>query len=254
MSLRLYGFTCGWLSASLGAFLEGEEGEIRVPVPSFLVEHPKGRLLFDTGLHPDTQTDPAARLGHAVAAAYRVEFRPGEEIAGRLAALDLGPDDVDWVVNSHLHFDHTGGNTLLPDARLLVQRREWEAGQDPDLRAANFFQLEDYDHGHDVLRVDGEHDVFGDGSVVCVPTYGHTPGHQSLRITLGSGTVLLAADSCYLRRTLEQLHLPPVVFDPAAMRETLGRLRELQARGTRIFFGHDPEFWSSVPQAPNAIG
>jgi glyoxylase-like metal-dependent hydrolase (beta-lactamase superfamily II) len=254
VSLRVHAFTCGWLTAGLGAFLEGERGELRVPVPSFLVEHPKGRVLFDTGLHPDTQRDPAARLGEAVAAAYRVEFRAGEEVVGRLATLGLGPADVDLVVNSHLHFDHTGGNALLPDARIVVQRREWEAGRDPELRAANFFREQDYDHGHDRLLVDGEHDLFGDGSVVCVPTFGHTPGHQSLRLALPGGPLLLAADACYLRRTLEQLHLPPVAFDRAAMRETLLRLREEQARGTRIFFGHDPELWASVPQAPAPIG
>lgn len=253
MSVRLRAFTCGWLTARLGAFLEGEPGEIRVPVPSFLIEHPRGRVLFDTGLHPATQTDPAGRLGRGVAAAYRVEFRPGEEIVGRLAGLGLAPADVDLVVNSHLHFDHTGGNALLPDARLVVQRREWEAGADPDLAAANFFQRQDYDHGHDVQLVDGEHDLFGDGRVVCVPTYGHTPGHQSLRVLLDSGPVLLAADACYLRRTLESLHLPPIAFDPDAMRRSLLDLRELRARGTRIFFGHDPEFWASLPQAPLAI-
>lgn len=252
-ALRLYAFTCGWLTAPLGAFLEGETGEIRVPVPAYLIEHPRGRVLFDTGLHPATQTDPAGRLGEGVAALYRVEFRPGEEIVGRLAALDLLPHDVDWVVNSHLHFDHTGGNELLPDARLLVQRREWEAGRDPDLRAANFFRTQDYDHGHDLLLVDGEHDLFGDGSAVCIPTYGHTPGHQSLRVRLESGPVLLAADACYLRRTLERLHLPPLAFDAAAMRTTLAGLRRLRAAGTRIFFGHDPEFWETLPQAPTPV-
>ena len=124
---------------------------------------------------------------------------------------------------------------------------------DPDLAAANFFEPKDYDHGHDLLLADGEYDVFGDGSVVCVPSYGHTPGHQSLRVRLESGPVLLAADACYLRRTLEALHLPAIVFDREAMRETLERFQQLQAAGTRIFFGHDPEFWSSLPQAPAEI-
>ncbi|MGH0029673.1 MAG: N-acyl homoserine lactonase family protein [Myxococcota bacterium] len=253
MSLRVRAFTCGWLTAPLGAFLRDAEGELRAPVPSYLIEHPKGRVLFDTGLHPDTQRDPVGRLGEGVTRVFQVAFRPGEEISGRLEEVGLAPGDVDVVVNSHLHFDHAGGNALLPDARVVVQRREWEAGSDPDLRARNFFETHDYDHGHDVLEVDGEHDLFGDGSVVCVPTYGHTPGHQSLRLALPDGPVLLAADACYLRRTLDDLHLPPVAADPEAMRATLLRLRELEAKGVRIFPGHDPEFWSGVPQAPAPI-
>ena len=110
-----------------------------------------------------------------------------------------------------------------------------------------------YDLGHEVLAVDGEHDLFGDGSVVCLPTYGHTPGHQSLRVRLAGGDAVLTADACYLRRTLEELHLPAIVHDPAAMLAALHRLRELQQAGARIFYGHDPEFWATVPQAPGEV-
>ena len=142
------------------------------------------------------------------------------------------------------------GNATIPNAQLVVQRPEWEAGHDADLMRKNFYDPKDYDAGHDVLVVDGEHDVFGDGRVVCVPTYGHTPGHQSLRVRLDRGEVVLTADACYLRRTLEEMHLPSVVYDPDAMRQSLRHLRTLRAAGARIFYGHDPEFWETVPQAP----
>lgn len=250
--IRLLAFTCGWLTGPLGGFLEGEHGRLRVPVPCYLVEHPRGRLVFDTGMHPDTQRDPAQRLGD-LAKVFEVHYEPGEELAARLAAVGVAPGDVRWLVNSHLHFDHTGGNAQLPDARLLVQRREWEAGQRDEEVAANFYTRRDYDLGHDLLLVDGEHDVFGDGSVVCVPTYGHTPGHQSLRVRLPGGDVVLAADACYLRRTLEALHLPATVRDREAALASLRRLRALREAGSRIFFGHDPEFWRGVPQAPAPV-
>ena len=253
MALRLFAFTCGWLESDLGLFVAGAAGPIRVPVPCYLVDHPRGALVFDTGLHPATQTDAEARLGRRIARAFRVCFAPGEELAARLAALAIDPAAVRWLVSSHLHFDHVGGNAQLPNARLVVQRREWQAGQDPDLRAANAYDPRDYDLGHDVLGVDGEHDVFGDGSVVCVPTHGHTPGHQSLRVRLATGDVVLAADACYLRRTLETLALPPIVHDPEAMRASLLRLRALRDAGARIFYGHDPEFWASLPQAPEGV-
>jgi len=249
MTVRLFAMTCGWLTGPMGGFLAGEEGSLRVPVPVFLVDHPRGKVLFDSGLHPDAGTDPGARLGMA-ARVFLVELAPGEDVAGRLAALDVDPASVEYLVNSHLHFDHTGGNARIPNARLVVQRREWAAGRDADAVRANYYDPKDYDLGHDVLAVDGEHDLFGDGRVVCLPTYGHTPGHQSLRVRLDGGDVVLTADACYLRRTLEALHLPSIVHDRDAMLASLGRLRALRDAGARIVYGHDPAFWADVPQAP----
>jgi len=252
MTLKVYAFTTGWITLPLGSFLEGERGKLKVPVPCYLIEHPKGRALFDTGLHIDAQTDYKTRLGD-MSRYFSVHFDPGEEITAQLARLQLGPDDIDVLINSHLHYDHAGGNQQIRNARLLVQRREWQAAHDADLIARNAYLPADYDHGHDLQLVDGEHDVFGDGSVVCVPTHGHTPGHQSLRVRLPAGEIFLCADACYLRRNLEEMRLPMVVHDREQMLASLRRIRHFSERGARIFFGHDPEFWGGVPQAPQRI-
>lgn len=250
--LRLRAIECGRMQGDLGLFLEGETGRFSFPVLAFLVEHPRGTLLFDAGLHPDVADDPAARIG-APARLFGFDFSVGDDVASKLAACGVEPATVTHVVNSHLHFDHAGGNALLPNARLLVQRREWEAGHDADAVAQNAFNPADYDHGHDVVLVDGGHDVFGDGSVVCVPTFGHTPGHQSLKVRTAGGDVVLTADACYLRRTLEDMHLPRAVADRDAMLASLGTLAALQARGARLVFGHDPELWSRLPAAPREL-
>jgi len=114
-TLKVYAFTAGWLTLPLGLFLEGEKGKLKVPVPCYLVEHPKGRMLFDSGLHIDTQTDFKTRIGDA-SKYFTVHFRPGEEIATQLEKLDLCPADIDLLVNSHLHWDHAGGNEQIADA------------------------------------------------------------------------------------------------------------------------------------------
>ncbi len=251
--VKLYAMTCGWLTMNLRAMLEGEEGIIKVPVPSFLIDHPKGKVLFDSGLHKTIQRDPAARLG-GLAKAFRFFYAPGEDIAARLAAIGVEVGQIDYLVTSHLHFDHVGGNEAVPNACLVIQKREWEAALDPELAHMNGFMAQDYDLGHDRLEADGEHDLFGDGAVVCVPTSGHTPGHQSLKPMTAGGAVLLTGDACYFRRTLENMHLPKVVFDRTQMRASLEAIRALQVRGARIFYGHDPEFWETVPQAPARIG
>jgi N-acyl homoserine lactone hydrolase len=253
MTVRLYAFTCGTLTGEFARLMEGGRGNITVPIPAFLIEHPKGRALFDTGLHPDCRRDPAARLGAPLAGLFRIGFAPGEEVSARLEAIGRDPGKIDLVINSHLHFDHVGGNALIPNATLLVQRREWEAGMEPDTAARLGFNRRDFDLGQDVRLVDGEHDVFGDGSVVCLPTHGHTPGHQSLRLRLDSGEVVLAADACYFCQTLRERRLPRNVYDREAMLASLDRLQALEQSGARILFGHDPELWRRVPQAPALV-
>ena len=98
------------------------------------------------------------------------------------------------------------------------------------------FNPRDFDLGHKLRLVDGEHDVFGDGSVVCLPTHGHTPGHQSLRLRLDSGDIVLAADACYFCRTLRERRLPRYVHDKEAMLASLDRLEALERGGARHLF------------------
>ena len=253
MTLKVFALTCGHLEGELSYLMEGGEGRVRLPIPSYLIEHPKGTALFDTGMHPDCQHDPAARVGARIAGLFAFDYRPGEEIGARLTALGRDPAKIDLIINSHFHFDHVGGNALIPNATMLVQRREWDAGMDPDIAARRGFNPRDFDLGHKLRLVDGEHDVFGDGSVVCLPTHGHTPGHQSLKLRLDGGDIVLAADSCYFCRTLRERRVPRFVHDREAMLASLDRLAALEAKGARIFFGHDAEFWATVPQAPTAL-
>jgi N-acyl homoserine lactone hydrolase len=250
MSVKLFAFTCGTVTGEFGRLMEGGEGEITVPVPVFLIEHPKGRALFDTGLHPDCRTDPAGRLGERLTSLFRIGLEPGAEVNTRLEAIDRDPAKIDLLINSHFHFDHCGGNALIPNATLLVQRREWDAGMNAEAFAGHGFNPRDFDLGHKLQLVDGEHDVFGDGSVICLPTHGHTPGHQSLKVRTEGNDIVLAADSCYFCQTLRERRLPRYAYDKEAMLASLDRLEALEKSGARIVFGHDPKFWQTVPQAP----
>ncbi|HTZ37961.1 MAG TPA: N-acyl homoserine lactonase family protein [Stellaceae bacterium] len=250
MTVKLFAFTCGTVIGEFGRLMEGGEGDITLPVPVFLIEHPKGSALFDSGLHADCRHDAAGRLGERLTRLFRIELGAGEAVADRLAAIDRDPAKIDLLVNSHFHFDHCGGNASLPNATLVVQRREWNAGMDPEAAAKSGFDPRDFDLGHKLRLVDGEHDLFGDGSVVCLPTHGHTPGHQSLRVRSAAGDIVLAADACYFCRTLRERRLPRFAHDKAQMLASLDRLEALEKAGARIVFGHDPEFWRGVPQAP----
>jgi len=251
MSVKLYALTCGHLNGPFDTLMEGGEGRIDLPVPSFLIEHPKGRALYDTGMHPELRVNAKGRLSERLNRLFDFSgFGPGDDIKSKLEAIDRDPARIDLIIASHLHFDHVGGNELVPNATVIVQRPEWEAGMAPESEARFGFYKADFDKGHKVKAVEGEYDVFGDGSVVCLPTYGHTPGHQSLKVRTEKGEIVLTGDACYFCRTLKERRLPVRVFDRELMLASLDRLQALEKGGAELIFGHDPEFWKGVPQAP----
>ena len=254
MSVRLYAMTCGWITMPMPMLMCGTEGKLKIPVPVYFIRHPKGTVLFDSGLSMAVQTDGAKALG-PMEPFFDIHFEANEEVSARLAAVDMDPGKVDYLVSSHLHFDHCGGNALIPNARWIIQKHEWEAGTIPESIEANHYQSEDFDLGHDRIEANGEHDVFGDGTVRCIPTHGHTPGHQSMVIETETGPVVLCGDACYLRQTIEEMRLPARggIHDEQAMRASLEKLRALQKAGAKLMYGHDPDFWADIPQAPIAL-
>jgi N-acyl homoserine lactone hydrolase len=246
---RVFALSCGSLEFDRSLFFPAQpQGErMATPVPCYLIVHPRGKLLFDTGIHCDARTDPVGRLGRRVASLFAVRSGAGEDVVSQLATMGIRASEIRYVVNSHFHFDHCGCNASFPDAEFLVQRAELQAAR------AGRYNAKDWDHALAYREIDGEHDVFGDGSVVLFPTYGHTPGHQSMRVRIGARDVVMTGDACYLRRTLNEMHLPGAKFDAAQMIDSLKRLRAMRDRGAMIITGHDPEMWETVPQAPSKL-
>src|SRR5262249_9892720 len=134
--MRVYALCTGYIELDRASMVSDlKPGQPwTVPVTSFLVDHPRGRLLFDTGVHCQARLDPLARLGPERIKRLTVKSRAGDDVVPQLARLGLAPDDVRYVANSHLHFDHCGGNRFFPRAPLLVQPREPVAALRPGLR------------------------------------------------------------------------------------------------------------------------
>lgn len=242
--VRLFAFNTGWFQCRPGYFVEGDEGDyLRGPVPAYLIEHPQGRVLFDTGMGVRYRRELADALP---ADKFGLQWFEGMDVASRLRAIDVDPASVNWIVNSHLHIDHCGGNALIPNATVLIQRREWEAAN--GAQEAGLYEALDYDTGQPVRLIDGEHDLFGDGSVRIVPTWGHTHGHQSVIVRLAKGEVLLAGDCCYTERNLDVMVLPRATADVEQGMITFERLARARAGGTTILFGHDGKQWARVKE------
>jgi glyoxylase-like metal-dependent hydrolase (beta-lactamase superfamily II) len=249
-----YALCCGRLEFDRTLFFPDDTPGVRwtIPVPSFLIRHERGTVLFDTGVDCKAHLDPVARLGERIAGIFTLRGAPNENVVDQLASLGLQPDDITHVINSHFHFDHCGCNALFPRARFIVQRAEMDLARAP----ASPYNRTLWDHALDYLLVDGEHDIFGDGELVLIPTYGHTAGHQSLRVRAAPGIdMVLTADACYSRAHLDREILPAgATWNQATMIDTYNRLRALQQRhGCHLVFGHDPEQWAGMRLAPEPM-
>ena len=183
-------------SRGVRRYLGGGWSERTLPVNVFLVHHPDGVCLFDTG-----QTARAARPGyhprwHPFLRLTRFELEPEDEIGAQLVRSGVDPASVRWVVLSHLHTDHVGCVGAFPAAEVLVSRVEWERAQGLSGRLRGYVP-EHWPRGHGPVLLDfsgppvgpfaGSFELAGDGSLVLVPTPGHTPGHVSLLVRDGGG-------------------------------------------------------------------
>jgi N-acyl homoserine lactone hydrolase len=243
VTLPIRPLLCGWLTGDAGGTIAGRSGEERVPVPAFLIEHPRGLVLFDTGLHPELASSTARMRG--LDKYFAPTLSADGTVGPRIRAAGYDPAGVEVIVTSHLHFDHCGGNVEVPNARLAVQRREWDVAHDPAAQASGAYNPGDFDVGHDVDGLDGRRDLFGDGRLVIEPTPGHTAGHQSLVV---DGTYVLVGDACYCRLALDTDGLPPYAFDAAEQRRGFAWLRAQEAMGRRLIFSHDLGQWESLPE------
>jgi glyoxylase-like metal-dependent hydrolase (beta-lactamase superfamily II) len=249
-TIRLIAINCGFFIAPADFFVNGAgTDKWRGPVPAFLIDHPRGKVLFDVGLNKRFQDYMA--VSPSAAAGYGVEFNESQQIDQRLRAFGVDPAEINYIALSHLHHDHCAGLSQIPNATLLIQREEYDfaMANDGNKYDSSYFSL-----GHPVKKVDGEFDVFGDGTLTLFPTPGHTPGHQSARVRLASGDVILAADCCYVGGILDDFNkLSPGSHDREEHFRSLQLLRDLRSGGSRIIGGHDPAETILTAQTPSLV-
>jgi glyoxylase-like metal-dependent hydrolase (beta-lactamase superfamily II) len=215
----------------VGGFLAPESvapGE-RVVVNAWLVRHPEATVLVDTGL--------AEHLPPADVAEMRFTRTP---IVEALAAIGVEPEEIDLVINCHLHADHAGGNVVFRGTPIVVQPAELEAARAPEYTVVEDVDLDD---GRWDLR-EGEHELLP--GVWVLPTPGHTPGHQSVAVETDAGLLVLAGqsfrDASGFSRALTALRLEAAGFDdPPAYPPWLPRIVALDPY--RVVFGHDLAIW-----------
>ena len=264
--MRMYVLNSGSLSLGKGALqnLAPMEPQIRIPVAFFVISHPKGNVLFDTGNNDKIIDDPSywgPNFG-----ALKPTNTPDISIEAQLGRINMTPDDIKYVVVSHMHLDHGGNVGKFPNSTLIIQRDEIEYAMFPDEPFAGAFIPGDVGALRAAVGVSKpnampmlvlemqDFDIFGDGSVVVKRARGHTKGGQMLTVRLpNTGTVILTGDAAYFRDNVLK-SLPPniaLAYDPAGIMRGYEWIRFMMAsEGADFFTSHDPDAFKAYKKPP----
>src|SRR5262245_42969864 len=220
---RLYVLNCGeGIAGDISRWSPGvNEGKSMPFVDNcYLIKHAQGWMLWDTGLpdalaaRPEGQKPADPRATHW--------YRP-KTLASQLEQLGVKPTDIKFLAVSHTHPDHVGNVEMFPQSMLLVQKAEYEW---PNPLGAGRFKPE-----HPVTKLEGDKDVFGDGSVTIISTPGHTPGHQSLLVKLPkTGALLLSGDAVHFKSNWDNRGVPTGNTGQEQTRASMNHMAEIIAK------------------------
>ena len=242
---RLYRIDCGHsLANDESVWTPGENigKSIEFSSTCYLIRHGGSSLMWDTGVPEATMGDPKGWSTLPKLIVYHLD----RTITSQLAEIGLKTSDIDYVAISHTHGDHIGNVKLFPDATVLLQRAEYDwinSGPltDPNLNQLVILARQLMGHPKNLKLIDGDLDVFGDGSVILISTPGHTPGSQSLMVHLAnSGYIVLSGDVVHLQENFEKNIVPALNVDKAQSLASMQRVRDImQSYNAKLFINHD---------------
>lgn len=228
---------------------------VEVPTLAFLVEHPRGRVLFDTGLDPALVSGATRYWGEEMASMVRPEMSEGQDVVSQLGRMGLQPSDIDYIVMSCLFRDHAGSLKYFPDSTLIVAGVEIQNAHWPpawlDATYNKPYEPRDLVGLRERKRIElfGEDwDIFGDGSVVVMSVPCHTQGEQAMVIRLPeTGTVVLPAGVVPTKVNLdEEIMTGRLLVHPKDAYRSARRLKKLISdEDALVLFHHDPADWKS---------
>jgi N-acyl homoserine lactone hydrolase len=242
---KLYRLDCGHsLANDESVWTPGENvgRSIEFSSTCWLIKRGSEWVLWDTGVPQATLNDPEGWSTLPKLIVYHLD----KTITGQLAEIGLKTGDITYVAISHTHGDHIGNVGLFPDSTILMQRVEYSWISSADGPNDNVNQLKALARKllgtpKQLKLLDGDTDVFGDGSVTLISTPGHTPGSQSLLVHLkNSGFIILSGDVVHLEENFEKDTVPSLNTDKAASIASMDRVRRMIATyQAKLFINHD---------------
>ena len=253
VSLKLYVFDCGRIRLSDEQFdafnygITSAETDVRVvAVPCYVVEHERGRLLWNGGLASATTEFESWHDGGGF------EQRLDRTLGEQLAEIGLDYTSFDYMAFSHMHLDHVGVANEIEGAKFLIPQAEYDTAFAEEVPFGFVPSL--YENLRDADReiINGEHDVFEDGRVRIIPTPGHTPGHQVLFVDLKkTGPVVLSGDLYHFQLSRERRSVPGYNFDREATLASMELVEKLlEETGAELWIEHELARFEQVAQAP----
>ena len=251
LNVRLYVLDTGLIECADYALFSPSAGVAErydMPVRSYVVVHPRGTLVWDTGIEDAIHDEPGGRQ-----IVEPIRFKVPRTLRSQLAEIGVEPASVAFLALSHLHIDHVGNIDLFPDATVLLQSSEIAAAFGPDAEALTYipetFAALDREK---VRAIDGELDVFGDGLVTLVPLPGHTPGHQGLLVRLReTGPVVIAGDVSYSARDYAAGAVRSGNVDLEASARSIDAVKHLECEfGAKVWLHHDADAQRGIELVP----
>src|SRR5882672_7282971 len=195
----------------------------------YLIKHAQGWMMWETGVGDTFASIQEGRVGTDGAPTWRL----AKTLAVQLEEIGVKPSDVRYVAVSHTHNDHIGNVEMFPKAMLLVQKAEYEWPSP--------FGVGRFKPAHPVTKLEGDHDVFGDGSVTLLSTPGHTPGHQSILIRLPkAGAVLITGDAAHFKDNWDNRRIPSFNVDKDKSAASMQRIADVMAQSNaQLWIHHD---------------
>ncbi len=260
--VKVYAFNAGVLKTQTQNMLKDTRPgtPMDVPIVFLVIHHGKDWVAFDTGCNGEVSKDPVGYWGEAVVKAFTPVIRPDQQFREAIKLLGLKPKDFKAAIISHGHLDHAGAidNFLGTTVPIYFQKAELAEISKVvnDHMAITAYLPGDLKHLNElkIQVIEGPFDFFGDGSVVILPTPGHTPGHQSLYIRLSGGqSFIYCADALYTLESMEKFIAPAITLDVAATMQNINWFKFEALAGVKILPSHDSGYWANCAWSPHPL-
>ena len=239
------------ISALLPTYPKDQDHDIMIPINMWIIDHPLGLIVYDTGNNVAiSDGNCTSHWNEGFCGLLQPSQTRDDVIDKILERVGYSVGDVKIVITSHSHLDHIGNIEMFPDAIHVIQKKElYQAWWPEKFQRGGAHVVADYDDARDFtyFELDGDYDLFGDGSVVVISTPGHTLGHQSVKVRMAeTGTVILTQDAVWVKENLEG-HPAGLNYSILDYTNSVNRIKMIRdIENAQIWMGHSMEQYEAM--------